>query len=486
MTSINKNLEWKPIQIILLLTLVQLFISLLTDGFALSFDEAMWHYIGRNWFRHGMTPYTGGVDNKSPLIFAVFGISDRLFGVNYWFPRVLGTVIQSIGIYYLFLIVKSKWSHSTAVLTALIYGLSLMWRSTDGKLVSLTETYSITFLIISIRVFTSSTKAYAPFVAGLWASLSLGFRISASFGIGAIFIFRFVNKDRQASMKFLGGLIFGVFLLMILAIFAGIHPSDFIQFAFIENFGKGSATDHSFLWRLENLSNGLFYSEMILFLPGVVAYLFIRKKWDFFVVWLLCEFIGLNIIGIYARPHFKNLLPSLSVMTAVSIIPLVEIFGLSPKKIAIAVCIIFFPKLLEPFVSFKKIFRAPADKSEQNCTPPYSSADDLAKKQLGLWIKANTDTTEKVLVAGYGAIVQAYSERIAPSIYFNVTQTQKAKQHFINDINKTKPGMILVPGFSSYTVEVSDDLRNFIDEFTNKNYSLTGCKYGYKIYRLNK
>ena len=96
MITSRNQIEWKPIHILIVLAIIQLLITLLTDGFALSFDEAMWHYIGRNWFRHGMTPYTGGVDNKSPLIFAVFGISDWLFGVNYWFPRVLGTVIQSI------------------------------------------------------------------------------------------------------------------------------------------------------------------------------------------------------------------------------------------------------------------------------------------------------------------------------------------------------------------------------------------------------
>src|ERR1700732_3944787 len=90
--------EAEPLHIILLLALVQLVITLLTDGFAFSFDEAMWHYIGRNWFRHGLVPYAGGVDNKSPLIFAIYGLSDRLFGVNYWFPRILGTIVQTVGI----------------------------------------------------------------------------------------------------------------------------------------------------------------------------------------------------------------------------------------------------------------------------------------------------------------------------------------------------------------------------------------------------
>src|SRR3978361_1052745 len=118
MTLREQIKSWKPnfLQIIVLITVMQLLVTLLTDGFALSFDEAMWHYIGRNWFTHGLIPYSGGVDNKSPLIFAVFGLSDKLFGVNYWFPRLLSTTCQSIGIYYVYKIAKQVAGHQAGML----------------------------------------------------------------------------------------------------------------------------------------------------------------------------------------------------------------------------------------------------------------------------------------------------------------------------------------------------------------------------------
>src|SRR3978361_688417 len=97
-----RSWELKPVHIIIALVLIQLFITLLTNGFALSQEEAMWHYIGRNWFRNGLVPYHGGADNKSPLFYVIFGLSDWLFGVNYWFPRVLGTIVQSAGIFYVY------------------------------------------------------------------------------------------------------------------------------------------------------------------------------------------------------------------------------------------------------------------------------------------------------------------------------------------------------------------------------------------------
>jgi hypothetical protein len=49
-------LEIKPVQIILVLAALQLFITLFSNNFALSLDEAMAHYIGRNWFRNGLAP----------------------------------------------------------------------------------------------------------------------------------------------------------------------------------------------------------------------------------------------------------------------------------------------------------------------------------------------------------------------------------------------------------------------------------------------
>src|SRR5579871_667308 len=93
----------KTLKLILLFAVLQLTIALLTYGFTLSFDESVWHYIGRSWFRYGLVPYSaGGVDNKSPLIFAIYGLSDKLFGVNYWFPRVVGTACQSLSLWYLY------------------------------------------------------------------------------------------------------------------------------------------------------------------------------------------------------------------------------------------------------------------------------------------------------------------------------------------------------------------------------------------------
>src|SRR5450631_2954108 len=132
----NKIFGLKPLSFIGILAILQVAIAFLTEPMILSFDESMWQYIGRNWIRNGMVPYRGGVDNKSPLIFFIYGISDWFFGVNYWFPRLVGVVVQSMGVYFLYKIAEKTISQQAAVLAISFYGLSLIWRSTGGKYVS--------------------------------------------------------------------------------------------------------------------------------------------------------------------------------------------------------------------------------------------------------------------------------------------------------------------------------------------------------------
>jgi len=134
----NERYKRAVFYLLIILAALQLSITLLTNGFALQQDEAMWHYIGRNWFRNGLVPYRGGTDNKSPLFFAIFGLSDRLFGVNYWFPRVFGTICQSVGTYFLYKIADLLAGKRAGLLAISFYGLSVLWHGADGRYVSYT------------------------------------------------------------------------------------------------------------------------------------------------------------------------------------------------------------------------------------------------------------------------------------------------------------------------------------------------------------
>ena len=101
-------------------------------------------------------------------------------------------------------------------------------------------------------------------------------------------------------------------------------------------------------------------------------------------------------------------------------------------------------------------------------------------------MRENTKEWDKVFVAGFGAQVQVYTERLSPTIYFNVTQTRIAKERFFRDMQANKPDMILVPLFPEYREQVGGDLLLYVDELVSMDYYLDKCMYNYNVYRRRK
>lgn len=474
-----------PLNIILALTLLQLFIALFTNGFAMSSDEATWHYIGRNWFRNGLAPYSGGVDNKSPLFFAVFALSDILFGVNYWFPRVFGTICQSIGIFYLYKIADRIAGKRTGIMTISFYGLSVLWHGADGRYVSYTETYDALFIIISFYCFLKALSWKGFFVSGFLAAVALVFRLSAFFSIAAMLIAS-LHQRRVFTLTYCFGVLSGLLFLVLMGFVAGINLHDVYVYGFADNFGRASTTDHNFLWRLVQVHNLFFYSEVILFYPLVLVYLFIKRKFDWLVLWLILVFAGINALGNYARVDLKDLLPAMSLTGALALEHLIDKYQLPPGKIMLIIWICFSPKIVEPFLNFTRLFTGEFQHAENFCHEPYILPDESASRQLGLWVKANTSQREMVFVAGGGQQVQVYSERVSPSIYFSVTQTAIAKKRFFEDMTQNRAAMILVPLYPEYRQTVDEDLKTYVDQLVAKDYYLVRCMFNYNVYRIRK
>lgn len=504
MPAKEPSLLHRPMALILLFAFLQLCVAFLTNAQTFTHEESMWHYIGRNWFRHGLTPYASGVDNKSPLIFAVFGLSDALFGINYWFPRIVGIIVQSAGMIYLYKIaliianrygtaategrsaspvIKEIHSRQTATIALTLYGLSILWRVAGGKYVSFTETYAVAFILASVHCYIAAEGRNKLFVSGALAGLAIGWRLSAAFGVLAILIHASV-KRKKTLVPFVAGVISGSGALILIALAAGINLNDLYIYAFADNLAPGSTTDHSFSWQVEKFIDNFFYSELILFYPAVIAYFFTKKQYSLLAIWLMCEFIGINALGIYARPHFKQLLPVLCLISGISIAHLVHQYGVSFRNVMIVVWLVFFPKITEPITGLKKLFTSEPDSSNEYCTPPYPRTDEISEKKLGLWIRANTKPGELVFVAGFGARVQLYSERLSPTIYFNVTQTDRAVLDLIIALNQKKAHLIAVPLFADYKKYVKLEITQPIEVFISSDYSYERCLYGYAIYRL--
>jgi hypothetical protein len=478
-----RNWNPKPLQILAVLLVMQLIAALFTDGFALSFDEAMWHYIGRNWFRNGLVPYSGGVDNKSPLIFAIFGLSDKLFGVNYWFPRVLGAICQSVGVYYVYKLTKHIYGEHCGLLAMALYGLSLLWHSTGGKYVSYTETYEVLFTILAIHKYLVAKNNRQIFICGLLAGIAPAFRLTGVFGMLAILIFC-LRQNRKYALIFCIGVLSSVAALLICGLIAGIGSHDLLAYGLLDNFSSGSATDHTLVWKWHNFSAKFLRSGMLLFCPLILGYFLVRRRFDFFALWLILEFAGICLIGIFDNVHLKEVLPPLAIMSAFCFKAIINKYKLPATFVYLALVMIFFPNLTEQWGNLRKTVSGFKMKEQRFCAAPYLIPDEGIRKQLGWWIRDNSAADDKVYIAGFGAQVQAYSERISPTIYFNVTQTPLAKARLFADLQSNKPQMILVPMFTDYKQNVSADIRNFIEGLITKDYQPQGCVYNYMVYKI--
>src|ERR1700712_4807576 len=71
-----------------LLLLLAVAFSAVTLGYPYGRDQGLYHYVGREWF-HGALPYRDVMDQKSPIIYLLYGFANMLFGEHLWSIRLL-------------------------------------------------------------------------------------------------------------------------------------------------------------------------------------------------------------------------------------------------------------------------------------------------------------------------------------------------------------------------------------------------------------
>ena len=468
----SARLAWKILAIFVLL---QLCFTFLTIYRGLGFDEAIWQYIGRNWFRNGLPPYRGGVDNKSPLMFALYGFSDTLFGVNFWFARLIAIAAQTLGIFYLWRIATWVNGSRAGFMAMLIYGLSLLWHSVEGKNLSLTQTYEVTLSMVALYAFFRATKSSTFFLCGMLAGLGVAFRLSGMVMVAVIFLA--MLRRRKKTGTYAAGVLVSMVVYFFLILIAGIPMGDFIQYGLLENFAQGGVSSHPLAWKLNQFASQFLFSGIAIFYPFLIAYILLKKRVDLFLLWLIFGFLGIAAIGMFAHTHLRELLPPLAIISGFVANWALERCPLRDWQAILVLIIIFLPSFSEPVLAVKSILskqivvRSPAGNEED-------------KEQLGLWIKRHTAATQKVYIAGYSAQAQAYAERLSPSIYFNVTQTPAAKKQLFSDLDHDKPELIAVPGFPGYRNLVDQDIRDFVDDMVAKDYRFDTTAFQYHIFRI--
>jgi 4-amino-4-deoxy-L-arabinose transferase-like glycosyltransferase len=256
-------------------------------------DEGMWNYIGRLWV-NGIPPYTGAVDGKPPGIFMLFAISNFLFGVNFWFPRILGILAMVITSMLIYLIGRRLYNPLCGTLAMIIFGLTMAWELMDGAYAAQIESFMILFVVLAFFSLikpqtTKESRSYliSIFTSGFFMGLAIAFKQIAIFSAVALILFFFNLNNRfnrniwRDLLILFAGTMFSIYISLVPLLLSGVTIADYWREAWLILVQEGSrqgAMNTSIGSRIANFFHTWRHSEMLLFYPLILLFIIQRKR----------------------------------------------------------------------------------------------------------------------------------------------------------------------------------------------------------------
>lgn len=416
MDSQRKKLLDNPVIYLLLLAIVYFMLYFTAN---MVNDEGMWNYVAYQWVHNGQPPYLGAVENKTPAIYYLFTISYYFFGVNYWLPRLFGAISLLLCSYFIYRLGKKIANPFAGIASMLIFGLAIIWQDFDGAFLAQTETFMITFTLISIytilSAFNTETKnrAFMVTASGFFMGIALAFKQIAILDILILFyvLFTYKNLDLKNLILLVGGGLLSTLLSFFPLYLSGITFADYVKGAWLILLNEGSSA--SILYHFSGFLRIFRYTDMIIFLPFLFYFLYHRKniflKYDYvniILVWFFADFIGINASGFFFGHQIKQIIPVLALIAGITISDYLKKNKLTSKQPKIILLILL---VCLPFNYFETVVRGfvkgvPEDNS----------------KILGCWLKNNSSPKDYLyFIGGNGNPYLAYSERESSSRYFH-------------------------------------------------------------------
>ncbi len=160
-----------------LLAMITILILFLATQLLVPCDEAMWAYCSWLWSAHGVPPYVGSIENKSPGIFLLYRLSYALFGLSYMPPRLLDVAAVLGTMLLLYFLGKRYQGRFTGAMTAVIFGLMMTSERTDGSATAYTEVFLVFFTTLAFYLLTLmrwDKPTQPPWRTLLWVGATLG------------------------------------------------------------------------------------------------------------------------------------------------------------------------------------------------------------------------------------------------------------------------------------------------------------------------
>jgi len=490
---------------LLLVTFILLSVVTLTVD-RMYYDEGMWNYIGNLWTMHGSPPYTGALENKTPGIFLVYALSNLLFGVNIFFPRFLGIAAILLTSWFLFRMTRKLSNPTAGIFAMILFAFTMPWYGVDGAFTSLTETFMVLFVVLSFSALLSSgihkgtPNGAAIYLSGISMGMAIAFKQIAIFSALALFLFTltttrkegpFIRQILKTYLILSAGIISSTLLTYLPLLAYGVSLSDYFKGAWLILLQKGTSTYlGERTWRFFLTWAD---SKILLFYPFLLIFVLnkpnLRKQgipfWGL-LIWVLCDFLGVNASGRYYGHQMKQLIPPLSITCGIALgilldpsnlkklAPLLGREGRDPATyqksvFCLVVSLLFFLwVVLDPqtHVTVSRLMK----KKEEKARTLASRIQDLTEKDDPIYLWRLQD----------GAPVYAYADRRAPTRFFT--------QHFIHipggemelqkDLKRTPPKIIVME-------REEKDIPPWLTTFCRDRYTLLPEEQDHLFWKLN-
>ncbi len=483
------DLLTNPYVILVLLLILCIFNSLFLS---INYDEHLWSYIGRIWNRHGIPPYVGAVENKTPGIFILYAISDFLLEGNIFFIRFIGVFSTLFSAWLLYKICLKLYDKLAGIFCMILFGLSTCWYLLDGYCFSHPEVFMVLFSVLALYFILKSNniesmKPYL-FLAGMSIGMAISFKQIALTTFLALILFfllytanGFLLKNKiRGVFLFLLGCLASMALSYLILCFNGVSLYDYFEGAWLILLNSGSKAPN-FKVHIDNFWNNLIASKFVIFYLFIALFFFqkqLQQKPFFWgiVLFFVLDFVGVNASGYYYGHQIKQVIPSLSIIAGIVMSNLKTnnfyLKMINPKLSIYIIVILFFP-YKQTYLTTKYLLNPP----------------DSSSKELSSWIRDNTNEADFIyILGGDEKLVDALSEsgRVSSSKYFNsifITEDKYRKVIYSDLVSKPPKVILKLVNDSIYVHQV---YGSEIEGFLKKEYNFYEIINGIEIYKLNR
>ncbi len=464
-------------------------------------DEGEYAYIG-NLILKGIPVYNEAYTLKLPGTPMMYALFEFLFGktvegihIGFLIMNVLTTVL-------LFLSIRRMFNNTVALCSALLYGFMAFSPTMYGFAAHATHFVNLysAIAIFCFSFYITQRKWWQAAIIGLSTGMCFLMKQQAVFlivfGGVMLLMYEFSNRPLQIIKIVINGASFvlGVFIPYGLLVLFTISNGTFDNFWF-----------YTFQYAQQYVSEVTLQQvpEIFLFAFGPMW----KEYWPVWILagtgliliwvsefnWRLCLFAILFFIagflsispGFYFRPHyFVILIPSVALLASLTIFAgirkleaFIQFQWTGFTSVAIAVLIIILALNRNPGYYFEW---TPKEVSKR----VYGDCPFIESEELGRYIKANTQTDDRILILGSEPQILFYADRLsaAPYIYtYGLMENQKYNlqmQHdYIHRAEAAKPKYALFINIANSWLIRPDsphDIQEWADSAIFKKYQVVG------------